>query len=73
MGAKEFKSYDGKFLIAEEGHIHCLSERNNRAKFHVEQHDGGKKVSLKTHNGHYIAVNSNKEVYIAHSHNGDDW
>jgi len=72
MGAKVFKSFDGKFMTAEEGHIHFLSERTGKSKMHVEEHDGGKKVSLKTHNGHYVAVNSNREIYIAHKHSGDE-
>jgi len=72
MGAKEFKAYNGTWLTAEEGHIHCLTERTSKAKFHIEEHDGGKKVSLKTHNGHYVAVNSNKEIYLSKTHSGDE-
>jgi len=45
---------------------------DGHCKFHVEEHDGGKKVSLKTHNGHYVAVNSGGEIYIKKEHSGDE-
>jgi len=72
MGSKVFKDMDGRFMTAEEGHIHFLSERTHKGHFHVEQHDGGKKVSLRTHNGKYVAVNSNKEIYLSHTHHTDE-
>ena len=37
-----------------------------------EQHDGGAKVSLKTHNGHYVSVSSVPEIYMHSSHKGDE-
>jgi len=72
MGAKAFKAYDGGYLIAEEGHIHVLPELTDKGHFHVEEHDDGKKVSIKTHNGRYIAVNCNHEIYLRHDHHNDE-
>jgi hypothetical protein len=71
MGAKVFKA-NGYFLGAEEGHIHGHTERTHKTTFHIEEHDGGAKVSLKTHNGHYVAVNGNNEVYTSHTHHTDE-
>jgi len=72
MGAKTFKAYNGEYIVAEEGHIYLHHHKDHKAVFHVEEHDGGAKVSLKTHNGHYVAVNTNKEIYVAHQHSGDE-
>jgi len=72
MGAKAFKGAHGQYLAAEEGHLYGMHEMQKQTKFHIEEHDGGKKVSLRTHNGHYVAVNVNKEIYMAHSHASDE-
>jgi hypothetical protein len=72
MGARAFRASDGTYLVAEEGHVYTEQTLNGKGHFHVEEHDGGKKVSLKTHNGHYVAVNGNDEIYMAHHHNTDD-
>jgi len=71
MGAKAFKGHKG-WLAAEEGHLYVVEEKIEKCKFHVDQHDGGKKVSLRTHNGHYAAANSNHEVYMRHHHDSDE-
>jgi len=67
-----FKAHNGEFLAAEEGHLYTLGVLGDKCKFHIEEHDGGKKVSLKTHNGHFVAVNSNSEIYLAKSHSSDE-
>jgi len=72
MGAKFFKAYDGSYLVAEEGHLYTQHHKDHKAQFHVEEHDGGKKVSLKTHNGHYVGVNSGQEIYVKHDHKSDE-
>jgi len=72
MGAKAFRAHNGEYLVAEEGHLYTEGVLNGKGHFHVEEHDGGKKVSLKTHNGHYVAVNSNMEIYLAKNHSSDE-
>jgi hypothetical protein len=59
-------------LEAEEGRLYTAPGSSHKTHFHIEEHDGGKKVSLKTHNGHYIAVNSNGEIYTRHDHGSDE-
>jgi len=71
MGAKCFKA-NGFYLAAEEGHLEGHTEKSKKTDFHIEEHDGGKKVSLKTHTGHYVAMNANHEIYMAHSHASDE-
>jgi len=72
MGNKVLKSKNGFYLSAEEGHLHGKTERTEHTNFQVEEHDHGAKVSLKTHNNHYVAVNSNLEIILAHHHSGDE-
>jgi len=72
MGNKQFRAHNGEFLVAEEGHLYTTPSSSHKTKFHIEEHDGGKKVSLKTHNGHYLAVNSNKEIYVVKDHHSDE-
>ncbi|PRP76840.1 hypothetical protein PROFUN_14799, partial [Planoprotostelium fungivorum] len=63
---------NGFFLAAEEGELVGSTEKSHKTSFHIDQHDGGKKVSLKTHNGHYVAVNNQRQIYISHTHEIDE-
>jgi len=71
MGVKAFKS-QGMYMHAEEGHLYGLSNLNSKGHFHVEEHDGKTKISLKTHNGHYVSVDDQHQIHLKHGHSGDE-
>jgi len=73
-GRKAFKSIHGKYLMSEEGSLyahHHLHEHGGKGFFQVEPYGSGS-LSLRTHHGKHVAVDSFKNIYLTQSFHDHD-
>jgi hypothetical protein len=73
QGRKAIRSIHGKYLMAEEGTLyahHNLQEHGSKGYFFFETHSQGG-ISLRTHHGKFVAMDSFKSIYLTPQHSHD--
>ena len=63
------ESLNHTYLTAEGGHVHARSPKSpedlkHHEHFHWTEEVHGSHVALKSHNNHYISINSHHEVHL---------